>query len=86
MIDDQVMGYAKNPGKEFSLIEIFALVERSDDLNKGILKDVFCKLWISYDQQNIGVNPVFVPADQLLDTGGVACYVLLHEDIIIKIM
>lgn len=86
MVYDQVMGNSQHPRKKFALVAVVALAQGSDHLDKGVLKNIFSQVGIFNNQQNVGVNPVFVSADQLIDTCLVTRDKSFYEDIIILIM
>ncbi len=58
----------------------------SNFLDKGILENILSQMWVAYNQENVRINAVFMPGDQLFNAGLVARYVLLYKDIIVKIM
>lgn len=64
MIDDQVVGDANHPGKEFAIILVFARFEGLYDLDKSLLKEIFSQLLILNGKNNVGIYLAAVPVDK----------------------
>jgi hypothetical protein len=49
------MGYSINPCQEFSRFDITILLNGSYGLDKSILKNIFGKFPVAYNQKNVGI-------------------------------
>lgn len=61
MVDDQVVGNADHPGKEFAIILVFSRFEGLYDLDKCLLKEIFSQLLILNGKNNVGKYLASVP-------------------------
>ena len=78
IIDNQVVGYACNPGGEMSVFDIASLLDGRDGFDEGILEDVIGQFFVFYRMVYVHVNAVFVTLQEFIK--GLVCAIDIQRD------
>lgn len=71
IIDDEVVGYTRNPSEELSVFGVSALLNSKDSFNESLLENIVGDVFVFYNTNDVIKDSVFMSFEK-----GVKCFVV----------
>lgn len=79
VVDDQIVGYTRDPCRKFPRFRVAPLLDRQDRLYEGVLEDIVGHILVLYDPQDVVVYPLLMAFEQYVKSLVAALRVSLDQ-------